>query len=365
MNYSRRERYGCVIMVVGMQYGSEGKGAITSYLAPVVSMGVRTGASNAGHTIYYQGQRYVMRQLPAVWTTPMAKLVIGVGSIISLDVLLEELSRLSRIVSLDDRVYVDLRAHVVTPKQIALEQQTDLGVRIGSTSARSAEGIGAATAQKVMRAEDCLLAADVPELQPYLADTVELINRELDNDGYILLEGTQGFGLSLEHGMFPYTTSRDVSAAATAASAGIAMHEFPVDVVGVVRTYPIRVAGNSGPFGDDCEETTWEEITRRSGAVEPILERTTVTGLPRRVAGFSEREFGRTCRVNRPTELAVTFADYLDWRVHGTDEITLPVEAFIERVEELAGCPVGLVQTGPQTTVDLDCYRATRLRQLR
>lgn len=353
-----------VSIVVGMQFGSEGKGAITSYLAPIMSLAVRTGASNAGHTIYYNGQRFVMRQIPSAWINPITKLVIGRGAMISKEILLKEINELDKILPIRNRLFIDRDAHVVTAEQIQEEQQSDLAERIGSTSALSGEGIGTATAHKVLRKTSCLQAGDVEEFRPYLTDTVDLVNTELDQDQFVLLEGTQGLGLSLEHGHFPFVTSRDTSATALAASVGVSTHEFPMQVIGVTRSYPIRVAGTSGPFGDDAKEITWEELSRRARSKKPIVERTTITKRVRRISTFSEKEFLAACKINRPTEIALTFADYLDWIVHEQGNITAPIEEFIEHLEALSEVEVLLVKTGPETVIDFDYYRRTMIRKL-
>jgi adenylosuccinate synthase len=361
----KRERFGQVIAVMGMQFGSEGKGAIAEYLSYAASIAVRTGAANAGHTIYYKGEKFVMRQLPVAWTNPTAKLVIGMGAMISLDVLLQELETIDKVIPIKGRVFIDKRVHVITQNQIDREQGTDLAARIGSTSAKSREGIGMAAADKVLRSKECRRAEKVPILQPYVVDTVGMVNTALEQDEIVLLEGTQGFGLSVDHGHFPFTTSRDTSVTATAASVGICTHEFPIDVIGVVRTYPIRVAGNSGPFGKDAQELTWEEVNKRAGAPPgTIIERTTVTNGVRRVSEFSEEEFAKACQVDRPTQLAVTFVDYLDWRMHESQNITHFAHVFLEKLERMARCPVTLVKTGPHTTIDFDNHRAAMWRKL-
>ena len=147
----QRESFGRITTIVGMQYGSEGKGAITAYLAPGCSMGVRTGAANAGHTIYYQGRKFIMRQIPSVWVNPYAKLIVGRGALISLDILLNEIEQIHKISPIKGRLFIDKYAHVITKEQIRREKKTDLAKRIGSTSAVSGEGIGMAMADKVLR----------------------------------------------------------------------------------------------------------------------------------------------------------------------------------------------------------------------
>ena len=354
---------GRLFSVVGMQFGSEGKGAITAYLAPIMGMGVRTGAANAGHTIYHLGKRHVMRQVPSVWTNPTAELVIGIGAMISLDVLLEEIAAIEQILPMRHRLFIDSRAHVITADQIKRESTGDLAERIGSTSARAREGIGIASADKVLRSADVLRAQDVSELRPYCCDTVDLVNTRLDHGDFVLLEGAQGFSLSVDHGTFPYVTSRDTTATALAGSAGIASHAFPASVIGVTRTYPIRVSGNSGPFDSDSTELSWKDVARLAGAPS-LVEHTTVTGNVRRVATFSIEGFSRACQVNRPTEIAVTFADYLDWKCLEKSTLSYPVERFIEKLESVADAPVTLIKTGPHGVIDLEEYRRIMLRKL-
>lgn len=365
--YTRQQRQqdGRIIIVYGTQWGSEAKGTVAEYLCPVASAAIRTGAANAGHTLYFNGQRIVMRQLPVGWTSGHVKLMIGAGAMISLDILLEEIKMIGQLSDIKDRIFIDEKAHVITPEDIAQEEIGDLAQRIGSTSARSREGIGAATANKVLRVERRIQAKEIPELQAYLADTSGLVNNILNAGEIVLIEGTQGHELSLDHGAFPYVTSRDTTVMAIAAASGIPIHEFDCDVVGVTRTYPIRVAGSSGPFGADSEELTWMEVSRRAGSIKGFEEQTTVTGLPRRVSTFSWEQFAKSCEINRPTEIALTFADYLDWQIHGKDYISRPVETFIAEIQKVAQCDVTIVQTGPESTIDMDSYRSSMLRRIR
>lgn len=360
-----KERFGEIWIVFGMQFGSEGKGAITEYLSPAVSAGVRIGAANAGHTIYYHDERFIMRQLPSVWINPHAQLIIGINALLDVGLLFQEVAAVEKFLPVVHRLRIDYRAHVITEEQKRVERDSDLAVRISSTSARLGEGIGRAAADKVLRKESCVLARDVAELQPYLCDTTDVINTLLEDNHIVLVEGTQGFGLSLDHGYFPYVTSRDTTVAALAAGIGVGLHEFPVRAIGVVRTYPIRVAGQSGPFDPDSQELTWEDVTAQADAPHLLTERTSVTNHVRRVATFSNEGIVRATRINRPTELAVTFADYLDWGVHESDILTEPVDDFIDRLEQLTQVQVMLVKTGPRTTVDFEPYRLNMLRRLR
>ena len=363
VNYRGSDLSGKLIVIIGMQYGSEGKGAIASHISPVVGMGIRSGAANAGHTIFYKNRKFVMRQIPVNWINPKAKLVIAAGSLVSPEVLLNEIEEISKFSDIKDRLFIDGRAHIITQEHIQAEQKTDLASRIGSCSAISREGIGMAAAAKVLRESSCVQAKDFPEFKLYIADTVDLINTHLEDGGWAVLEGTQGFGLSIDHGHFPFVTSRDVSVGALVASVGLVSHGFCTEVVGVTRTYPIRVAGNSGPFGEGSQEITWEEVARRSKSSRKIIEKTSVTNKIRRVATFSKKEFLRACRVNRPTRIALTFADYLDASIYETKVISDPVRDFVAMIEDLSSVPVSFIKTGPRTVIDLEAAKVNKFYQ--
>ncbi len=355
---------GNVIAIVGLQFGSEGKGAISSYLSPAASVSVRIGAANAGHTVIHENISYVMRTIPCGWVNPDAKLVIGISSMISLSVLLEEIQKIEKVSSIRNRLFIDANAHVITDDQIYREMQTGLAERISSTSAKSGLGIGMAMADKVLRSPDCRMAKDIPQLKPYLCDTVDLLNDELDLDQQIILEGTQGFGLSLDHGFFPYTTSRDTTAQSLFSGTGLNPYDFDVEVIGVARAYPIRVGGPSGLFDSDSTELSWDEVAKRAGDTRDITEKTSVTKTIRRVATFSFEGLVRACRVNRLSEIALTFADHIDAAVYDKSFISDKVMDFIYKIEERTGVSVGLVKTGPNVTLDFNRYRNTMLRKL-
>lgn len=360
----KKEYFGRAIAIVGLQYGSEGKGAVAEYLAPLTSTTVRIGAANAGHTVFYQGNPYVMRMIPCSWVNPATRLVIGISAIISLDVLLDEINKIDALVPIRHRLFIDPRAHVITHDQILREATTGLADRISSTSAKSSLGISIAMADKVLRSEYCMRAEDIPELKEYLCDTVTLLNRELEDDQVVVFEGTQGFGLSLDHGFFPYTTSRDTTAQSLFAGTGVNPYPFTIEVIGVARAYPIRVGGPSGLFNPDSIEVSWDTIAKTSGTLRDLTEKTSVTKSIRRVATFSMEGIKRACMVNRVSEIALTFADHIDATVYEKNSLTLPIIDFIDTIESETTIPVGLVKTGPKTTVDFDWYRRSMLNKV-
>jgi adenylosuccinate synthase len=314
---------GRVIAIVGLQYGSEGKGHVSHLLSSLCNLAIRTGGPNAGHTIRHRGVEFKMRQVPCAFVNPASVLAIGPGGLINAEVLENEISTIQRAgYTLAGRLYVHENVGVIAPEHIDEEKVAQLRESIGST----VEGVGAATAARALRRLPIVknLAPGLPteltviEHQDYL----EML-RGIADRGNVLLEGTQGAGLSLYHGSYPYVTSRDVSASGLAGASGIPPN-LVSDVVGVARTFPIRVAGNSGPLP---YETSFDVI-----GVQP--ERTTVTGNIRRIAHFDPVAFRSAVLLNGPTSLALTFADYLP----DTERA-----AWVSEFEALSGVPVDYV----------------------
>ena len=185
-------------------------------------------------------------------------------------------------------------------------------------------------------------------LKPYLTDSADEINEGVDHGKKVLVEGTQGFGLSLYHStVYPKTTSRDTSVAGCISECGISPR-LVTDIVMVLRTFPIRVAGQqAGPM---YEEIDWETVQRESGYPTPLAEFTTVTGKLRRVARFDFDLARHAIKVNRPTELALNFLDYLDYRNRRAADrldLTESTKAFLENVEKELGVHVGFAGVGP------------------
>jgi adenylosuccinate synthase len=204
-------------VVVGGQYGSEGKGKLVSHLAchrqgPVAV--VRGGGSNAGHTAEGCGRRLMLRQLPSGAVNADALLAMSAGMQIDLEVLLREIETVG---VRSTHLIIDPNASLISPEDSRVEAASQLGERVGSTLS----GTGAALARKVMRARDVVRVADVEALAPYLDDVSARLNVFLDEGGEVIVEGTQGAGLSLHHGEYPYVTARDTTAAAFLSEAGL------------------------------------------------------------------------------------------------------------------------------------------------
>ncbi|MGH8866566.1 MAG: adenylosuccinate synthetase [Actinomycetes bacterium] len=333
-----REHAPCVDVIVGGGYGSEGKGNIAFYLSPEYDILFRVGGPNAAHKVFLaSGEIFTHFSLPSGTQAGQAQLVLGPGAVVYPPELLSEIARCD--VS-NDRLTID--PHVMVIEDADKEDESDLVGSIGST----ASGTGKATARRIMRDESVRLARDIPELHPYIRPTNEVLERAYRSGQRIMLEGTQGSGLSLHHGPYPHVTSRDTNVPGCLAEAGIAPARVR-RVVLVVRTYPIRVGGQSGPM---TTEISWDEVERRSG-LEGLAakELTSKTNRLRRVGEPEWDLLRRAALLNAPTDIALTFADYISrenaeaWRF---EQLTDETIRFIEEVERVTGARVSLISTG-------------------
>lgn len=328
-------------VVVGGQYGSEGKGKVVALLAQRVNSPwlVRCGGPNSGHTVRIAGRDVVLRQVPCSLEPSRPVFCLAAGCVIDEAVLIRELDLLG----VDRaRIIVDPRAVIVTDQDKETERLSL--AHIASTYT----GTGAAMARRMGRATDVPLAGSSTalRLRCRIETVAPLLNSVLDDGGDVIVEGSQGFGLSLLHGPdYPYVTSRDTTAAGFAMEVGISPRLIR-DIVLVLRTFPIRVSGSSGPF---VKEVSWEEIHHASGAPETVPEYTSVTKRLRRVAEFDLEMAKLACLYNRPTSLAVMGLDRLDFRNTGVCEfssLTAIAKTFLEQLELATCVPVEFVGTG-------------------
>lgn len=345
-----RHRLGKVVAVVGGQYGSEGKGKLVAHLAGTCATSlsaVRCGGTNSGHTIDSVDGPLVLRQLPSASLVKRARLFLAAGMIMDLPLLARECARAGVDVS---RLRIDRNAVILEDGDAARERSVALGDRISSTLS----GSGAALARKIMRDASQLRAGQIEELR----DNVTVVSHELADrlrqGDTVLVEGTQGFGLSLHHSdHFPFVTSRDTSAAAFLSEAGLPPTAVS-DVIVVLRTFPIRVGGNSGPLP---REVSWDSVTRGSGYPRPLAEFTSVTGRLRRVAEFDWEVVEAAVEVNGATGLALHGADYLAFSDFGKsqfEELSLRTRLFVDALEDRLHVPVQFVFTGPGATHIVD-----------
>ena len=347
---------GKLTVLVGGQYGSEGKGAIAAHVANDYQVHVRVGSPNAGHTIYWNGDKHVMQSIPCGWINPDARIVIGRGALLNMKQLMKELVHILHYYpNFLQRLYVDAEAGILDERFHQQEGGVDgeMHRRIGSTG----EGVGPARIARLERDPEKFrqfkdVAGEYGLEQCLAHNTPEMVANSQDNGANILIEGTQGSALSLLHSFWPYCTSIDTNAAGIISEVGIAPSRV-TDVLMVCRTYPIRVHGNSGPM---LGEIDWDILSAMTGRyVHP--ERTTVTKKVRRIARWDDDLFKQSCLLNAPTEIALTFADYVDPELFGcTDQKTLvnsaALNAFINQ-HGLLDYNLKYIGTGPKTVVEV------------
>jgi adenylosuccinate synthase len=336
-------------VIVGGQYGSEGKGAIAAFLARNYTssdLAIRVAGPNAGHTAYdEQGREWKLRAVPvAAVTSRSCNLHIAAGSEIDMEVLRSELAELDAAGhNATERLTVHPSATIIEYQHKADEQAASLVQRIGSTG----KGIGAARAARIMRTAmtygDLSFDQTLPAASTYTPNYA--------GHSRVMIEGTQGYGLGLHTANYPQVTSSDCRAIDFMAMVGISPWTPGVhtNVIVVARVYPIRVAGNSGPLKG---ETSWAKL----GLPE---ERTTVTNKVRRV-GEQDYELIRSAvKANggpHGCTIALTMLDQKVPEVRDNRDVGgWPQAALdeINKVSQLAGAPVSFVGVGPRSVVVL------------
>jgi adenylosuccinate synthase len=328
-------------IVVGGQYGSEGKGKVVALLATRSNSPwlVRCGGPNSGHTVRIDGKDVVLRQVPCCAEPHKATFCLAAGCAIDEAVLLSEL----KLLNIErERIIIDPRAVIVTEQDREAERHELQGI------ASTCSGTGAALVRRMSRKPEVRLSkdSDVLSTRCRIETVTPLLHQALDKGGDVIVEGTQGFALSLLHGPdYPFVTSRDTTAAGFAAEVGLSPRLVD-SIVMVIRTFPIRVGGASGPFAN---EITWDDIRRLSGAPNTIPEYTSVTKRLRRVARFDIELVKLACRYNRPTSLAVMGIDRLDYANTGIKELgqlTAAARSFLIKLEHETQTPVQFAGTG-------------------
>jgi adenylosuccinate synthase len=250
-----------------------------------------------------------------------------------------------------DRLSIDPKAVIIEKSDVRNEER-GLVQNISSTG----QGVGYATARRILFRGDSKLrtANDIPELKPFVRETYYQLEKAFSEEKLIFLEGTQGTGLSLFHGNYPYVTSRDTTVAGCLAEAGISPRRVR-KVIMVCRTYPIRVADpekRGKTSGFMSQPLDWHEVARRSGLNGQKLEaaeKTSTTKRRRRVAEFDWQLLRQSATLNGPTDVALTFTDYLsneNAKAKRFEQLTDETIRFIQEVERVTSAPVSLISTG-------------------
>lgn len=348
---------GKLTVLVGGQYGSEGKGAIAACIANKYELHVRVGSPNAGHTIYWNGKKHVMQSIPCGWINPNATIMIGRGALLNMKQFMKELVHIMEYYpDFLSRLVIDAEAGILDERFHQQEGGVDgeMHRRIGSTG----EGVGPARIARLERDPSKFrqfknVAEEYGLEKCCFFNTPKILANMQDNGYNVLIEGTQGSALSLLHSYWPYCTSIDTNAAGIISEVGIAPSRV-TDVLMVCRTYPIRVHGNSGPMVGEIE---WDQIKDKHGNCI-VPEKTTVTKKVRRIAEWDDGLFKQSCLLNAPTEIALTFADYVDPEIYGCADpkVVMHSEKLNDFViQHLNDYSIKLryIGTGPETVVEV------------
>jgi adenylosuccinate synthase len=331
------------IVLIGAQWGDEGKGKATDLLGSRVDYVVKfNGGNNAGHTVVVGDQKYALHLLPSGILTDGVTPVIANGVVVDIEVLFHELEALSSRGLDVSRLLVSANAHVITQYHRTLDKVTErfLGKRQIGTTGR---GIGPAYADKINRVgiriqdlfdenilrqkvegaldlknhllvkiynrraisvdevvEDLLSYAE--RLRPMVADTGLVLNRALDEGKTVLFEGGQATMLDVDHGTYPFVTSSNATSGGAATGSGVAPNRFD-RVIGIVKAYTTRVG--SGPFPTELFDESGEFL-RANG-----FEFGTTTGRPRRCGWYDAPVARYSARVNGVTDFVLTKLDVL------------------------------------------------------
>ncbi|PHO08780.1 adenylosuccinate synthase [Malaciobacter canalis] len=404
-------------LIVGIQWGDEGKGKMVDMLAQNYDMVCRSqGGHNAGHTIWVDGVRYALHLIPSGVLNPKAINIIGNGVVLCPESIIKEMEQFK---GLEGRLFISDRAHLNLPYHAQIDQAKEKlkgDKAIGTTG----KGIGPAYAEKIARsgfrvgellnpsklavsiidffeqnkAIFDVLGVEVPskdeliallesykqKLEPYIANTTNMVWKALDDGKKVLLEGAQGTLLDIDHGTYPYVTSSSTVSAGACTGLGISPKDIGV-VTGIVKAYTTRV-GN-GPFPS-------EDFTEQGQKIADIGKEVGVTtGRGRRCGWFDAIAVKHASRLNGCDQLSLMKLDVLDGfpkvkvcvayeyngqridympldlenvkpiyeEIDGWDSVVgvrefdkLPENAkkYIQKIEELTGVKVGIISTSPE-----------------
>ena len=414
------------LVVIGSQWGDEGKGKITDYFACRADMVVRyQGGNNAGHTVAFDGNKYSLQSIPSGVFNPKTVNVMGNGMVVNPESVVAELQKLHDRGITDYQLYISDRAAMVMPWHADLDGAYEAqkgGSKIGTTK----KGIGPTYSDKYARiglrigdllepeyfAERLKAALEVKnqelrmlglkeydfqevydrymelakQIGPMITDTSALINEAIRSDKKILFEGAQGMMLCCDHGTYPFVTSSSPSASGVPVGAGVAP-KWIDNVLGVAKAYCTRVG--EGPFPTELFDERAHEIRERGH------EYGTVTGRPRRVGWFDAvvaRYTGMLAGIDNWALMLFDVLSGLDkvmictgydcdgevlqappstinklarckpiliemegWKedisgVKSFDELPEAAKAYVRKIEDLTGIPVGIISVGPDRT---------------
>ena len=403
-------------LIVGLQWGDEGKGKIVDHMAQTHDFVCRfAGGHNAGHTIVVDGKKYALHLIPSGILNPKAKNIVGNGVVLSPVDFIKEMSQFE---DLEGRLFISDKAHLLLPYHALIDQAKER-LKGDNAIGTTGKGIGPAYGDKIARVghrvgelhDTKRLATkiidyfeqnralfdvmDIPTpdfdellaglnsykevLEPYITDTTQLMWQILDEGKKILLEGAQGTMLDIDHGTYPFVTSSTTITAGACSGLGINPKDIG-KVTGIAKAYCTRVGNGPFPSEDFGEEG---ERIRKNGH-----EFGTTTGRPRRCGWFDAVALRHAVRVNGVDQIALMKLDVLDgfdeikvcvaYEIDGKeidyvpydledakavyktfagwdktegvrefDDLPPSAKSYIEALEEMVGCKIGIISTSP------------------
>ena len=389
-------------IIVGLQWGDEGKGKIVDLLSPHFQYVVRfQGGNNAGHTLVLGSQKIALHLVPSGILRESVQCVIGNGVVLDPFVLIEELEELKGIGVDTSRLKISSIAHIILPihrtRDSAQEKKlgaqkigtTKRGIgptyedKIGRRGMRVCDFIDPHTRQEKLRAfADAFPDHTYEELEgwsaplaekihPLTCDTPALLHDALEAGSPILFEGAQGTFLDVDHGSYPYVTSSNTVSGAACAGSGVGPTHIQA-VIGIAKAYLTRVG--SGPFVTELFDEIGETIQRTGG------EFGATTGRPRRCGWLDLPQLKRSCMLNGVTHLCLTKLDVLSglseislcidhgekpvykkmagWIEDITDvrrfeELPKTCQEYVLFIEEYIRCPITMISVGPDRNANI------------
>ena len=354
-----------ITVLVGAQWGDEGKGKITDYLASSSKIVARyQGGNNAGHTVVLNGKKIFLHLLPSGVLHEDAISIIGGGVVVNPEALIEEINTIEKMgYKLKDRLFIDYKAHIVFPYHKIIDKAREekaKGKKIGTTG----KGIGPAYEDKyariglrmgdlqddgyfferleaIVKEKNLILERvynqppiDMEEIKklykgyreillPYIKDTGHIIRKAYQRGEKILMEGAQGIMLDIDHGTYPYVTSSNPVSAGVSIGCGVPI-KYIEKTIGVTKAYTTRVG--SGPFPTELKDEIGDTLREKGG------EYGVTTGRPRRCGWLDLVALKYAVNVSGIDSLALTKLDVLS----GFEKIRVAIEYRIdgEKIEE-------------------------------
>ncbi|MFB0561488.1 MAG: adenylosuccinate synthetase [Candidatus Lokiarchaeia archaeon] len=341
----------CTI-VCGGQYGDEGKGKIAAYLTikDDIRFAVRAGVGpNACHTFIVCNEETGLLEkcftfhIPSGLINKETKLFISAGTLINPGILIHEVKRLK----IEDRLYIDKNCGIITCEHVKGEEKSE---HLRETIKTIGSGCGIANSERAMRkienfADFLKGEGSKTVLKSMECDVSEEVHKALDENIDVIVEGTQGFGLSLYYGDYPYVTSKDTSASAIAADVGLGPKDVD-EVICIFKVYPTRV---SKGFLND--ELNVDDVSKLN-----LIEYSGLSTNIKRVGNWDSKLARRAIMVNNPTQIALTLnGPYSSPGVRNFEALSPTVKKLVENLQEELKVPITLISTSPriEDTIDL------------